>query len=44
MPVSVEISINFARTEEILEAEEGAGINLEEDPDFKIMVPVMVGM
>jgi prepilin-type N-terminal cleavage/methylation domain-containing protein len=44
LPWSVHVKINFARTEEQIEQEEDDRIDIEEDPDFEMMIPLPAGI
>jgi hypothetical protein len=44
LPWSVRFRVNFGRTDEELEQDRADGLNLEEDPDFDLIVPVALGM
>ena len=41
LPWAIRVSINFPRTEEERKAEQDAGIDAREDPDFVITIPLM---
>ncbi len=44
MPWCIHIRLNFAKTEEQLEAEESEGYDPYEDPDLEIVVPIPAGL
>ena len=44
MPWAVRIRVNFGRTEEELEEIRAEGIDLEETPDFEMIIPLPVGV
>lgn len=44
LPWSVHVKINFARTEEQIERERDDRIDIEEDPDFEMMISLPAGM
>lgn len=44
LPWSVRIRINFARTPEQLEQDQNEGIDLSENPDVELIVPIPLGM
>ena len=43
LPWGVRIRINFARTPEEMEEDAAEGVDLEEDPDIEMVVPIPVG-
>jgi len=43
LPWSVHVKVNFARTEEQIEEEEDENIDIEEDPDFEMVIPLPTG-
>jgi len=43
LPWSIRVRLNFARTDEELEADRKEGIDIEEDPDFDLIVPIPLG-
>jgi hypothetical protein len=44
LPWSVHIKVNFARTEEQIEREEDERIDIEEDPDFEMVIALPAGI
>ncbi len=44
LPWSVHVKINFARTEEQIQQEEDERIDIEEDPDFEMVISLPAGM
>jgi len=44
VPWSVHIKINFARTDEQIELEQDENIDIEEDPDFEMVISLPAGM
>ncbi len=44
LPWSVHVKVNFARTEEQIEREEDEHIDIEEDPDFEMVIPLPAGI
>ena len=43
LPWSVRVRINFARTPEQLEEDQAQGLNIEENPDFDLLVTIPMG-
>lgn len=44
LPWAVKVRINFAKTQARIEEEDRAGFDLEEDPDFEVVIPIPAGM